>query len=54
MSSLLSIKATAVDILSTTAPTPDTYMWTNSIMRSIVVLDSFDKGRREYKRLGWG
>ena len=28
-------------------------MWTNPIMQSIVMLDSFDKRRREYKRLGW-
>lgn len=28
-------------------------MWTDPIMRSIVALDSFDKRRREYKRLGW-
>ena len=28
-------------------------MWTGPIMRSIVTLDSFDKRRREYKRLGW-
>ena len=28
-------------------------MWANPIMQSIVMLDSFDKRRREYKRLGW-
>ena len=28
-------------------------MWADPIMRSIVRLDSFDKRRREYKRLGW-
>ena len=29
-------------------------MWAGPIMQSIVMLDSFDKRRREYKRLGWG
>ena len=28
-------------------------MWAGPIMQSIVMLDSFDKRRREYKRLGW-
>ena len=28
-------------------------MWTDPIMQSIVMLDSFDKRHREYKRLGW-
>ncbi len=28
-------------------------MWNSPIMQSIVMLDSFDKRRREYKRLGW-
>lgn len=28
-------------------------MWKSPIMQSIVMLDSFDKRRREYKRLGW-